>query len=341
MVSTLPDTKRTAIAEKLADVRAFQNLIIANEQKLMEEVDDAELRDRLQKMLEDDHKNLGIVETVITAYGIQAKPKETVKEAVKVTQNLMQGSELTLFEKVEKLELLKHTQVISGLVIHKAAQVVGKDIQQAIIPLNTVNFENRTHEEQLKGFLEVLGTRELTGQDSDSGVWAGVQDALAALSGIFGSAVAQSSDQSDMKIQDVLRMDHQKVNTLFSEILNTNDSQKIQELFTQLDQDLSIHAEAEEQVLYPKVRQYYDDTQELYDQQAEAKVVLKEIELLDCSSEEFKVKIKQLQESINAHIRQEENELFSAIRNNFNIEQQQQLSTEFKEAKKQLQIKLA
>lgn len=341
MVSTLPDTKRTAIAEKLADVRAFQNLIIANEQTLMEEVEDAELRDRLQKMLEDDHKNLGIVETVITAYGIQAKPKETVKEAVKETQNLMQGSELTLFEKVEKLELLKHTQVISGLVIHKAAQVVGKDIQQVIIPLNTVNFENRTHEEQLKGFLEVLGTRELTGQDSDSGVWAGVQDALAALSGIFGSAVTQSSDQSDMKIQDVLRMDHQKINTLFSEILNSNDSQKSQELFIQLDQDLSVHAEAEEQVLYPKVRQYYDDTQELYDQQAEAKVVLKEIELLDCSSEEFKTKIKQLQESINTHIRQEENELFSAIRNNFNIEQQQQLATEFKEAKKQLQTKLA
>lgn len=341
MVSTAPDIKRAAIAEKLADIRAFQNLIIANEQTLIGEFEDTELHDRLQKILEDDRKNLGIVETVITAYGIQSKPKETVKDAVQQSQKLIQGSELTLFEKVAQLELLKHAQVISGLVIHKAAQVVGKDVAQAIVPLNTVNFENRAHQEQLKGFLEVLGTRELTGQDADSGVWAGVQDALAALSGIVGSAVTQSSEQSDLKIQDVLRIDHQKVNTLFSEILKSDNFQKNGEFFGQLAQDLAVHSEVEEQVIYPKVRQFYDDTQELYDQQEEAKVVLKEIESLDFASEEFKAKVKQLQEAVGDHIRQEESELFAAIRKNFSIEQQQQLATEFKEAKKQLQTKLA
>ena len=341
MVSTVPDTKRTAIAEKLADIRAFQNLIIANEQMLINKFDDSELHDRLEKMLEDDRKNLGIVETVITSYGIESKPKETVKEAIQQSQQLTKGNDLTLFEKVAQLELLKHSQVISGLVIHKAAQVVGKDIEQAIVPLNTVNFENRAHQEQLKGFLEVLGTRELTGQDAQSGVWAGVQDALAALSGIVGSAVTQSSDQKDLKIQDVLRMDHQKVNTLFTEILDSNDLQKNQEFFSQLAQDLSVHSEAEEQVIYPQVRQFYNDTQELYDQQAEAKVVLKEIESLDSGSDAFHNKVKQLKDAVNDHIRQEESELFSAIRNNFTVEQQQQLATDFKEAKKQLQAKLA
>ncbi|ELR98484.1 hemerythrin domain-containing protein [Gloeocapsa sp. PCC 73106] len=341
MVTTQTDSKRSAIAEKLADVRAFQNLIIANEEMLISKFEDPELHDRLQKMLEDDQKNLGVVETVITAYGIQAKPKEKVVEAVQQYQKLMQDPELTLYEKVAQLELLKHTQVISGLIIHKAAQVVGKDIAQAIVPLNTVNFENRAHQEQLKGFLEVLGTRELTGQDADSSVWAGVQDALAALSGIVGSVVTQSSDQSDLKIQDVLRIDHQKVNTLFSEILKSDDMQKNREFFGQLAQDLSVHSEAEEQVVYPKVRQFYDDTQELYDQQSEAKVLLKEIETLAVGSDQFKLKLKELQDAIDAHVRQEEGKLFAAIRNNFSVEQQQQLATEFKEAKKQLQTKLA
>lgn len=51
----------------------------------------------------------------------------------------------------------------------------------AIGPLNQVNFKNRAHQEQLKGVMEVLGTRELTGKDPDQSVWARTQDAVAAL----------------------------------------------------------------------------------------------------------------------------------------------------------------
>jgi hypothetical protein len=91
----------------------------------------------------------------------------------------MEGSELTLFEKVSQHELLKHKQTMTGLLIHKAAQVVGADIEAAIAPLNAVNFENRAHQEQLKGILEVLGVRELTGQEPYQGLWGRVQDAVA------------------------------------------------------------------------------------------------------------------------------------------------------------------
>jgi hypothetical protein len=38
---------------------------------------------------------------------------------------------------------------MTGLLIHKAAQVVGADIEAAIAPLNAINFENRAHQEQL------------------------------------------------------------------------------------------------------------------------------------------------------------------------------------------------
>jgi len=80
----------------------------------------------------------------------------------------MKGSELTSFEKVFQHELLKHKQTMTGLVIHKAAQVVGADIEAAITS-NTINFENRAHQEQLKGILEILGVRELTGLEPDQG----------------------------------------------------------------------------------------------------------------------------------------------------------------------------
>jgi hemerythrin superfamily protein len=55
--------------------------------------------------------------------------------------------------------------------------------------LNTVNFEGRAHQEQLKGMLEQVGVREMTGQDADQGLWGRVQDAVAAFSGVAGSVV--------------------------------------------------------------------------------------------------------------------------------------------------------
>jgi hemerythrin superfamily protein len=342
MVSTLDDTKRNAIAIKLADLKALQQLVLQNEEQLLKQGLDAEISDRIRDFISDDQKNLGVLETVIGQYGIQAQPKQTVREFIDKAQKLFQGSELSLYEKVSQHELLKHQLVISGLIVHKAAQKVGADVLLAIAPLNTVNFENRAHQEQLKGILEILGVRELTGQEADQGIWARVQDALAAVSGVVGSAVTQSSDKKDLNIQDLIRADHSKVNTLFLELLQTNDLQKIQEYFGQIYKDLTAHSEAEEEVVYPRVRAFYGaaNTQELYDEQAQAKRELDAIKALSPSSPQFKEKIKELREAIRDHITQEESTLFAAIRNNLTTEQTEQWATDFKAAKKRIQERL-
>ncbi|MDF5726097.1 MAG: hemerythrin domain-containing protein [Rhizonema sp. PD37] len=342
MVATLDDNKRSAIAVKLADVKALQQLFIENEQQFLKELNDPEVRDSIQNMLNDDKKNLGILETVISQYGIQAEPKETFLEMVKKVHELMQGSKLSLYEKVFQHELLKHQQVMSGIIIHKSAQTVGADVLLAITPLNTVNFENRAHQEQLKGILEILGVRELTGQDADQGIWARVQDGMAALSGVLGSVVTQNTDKKDMNVQDAIRIDHAKVNTLFTELLASNDPQKLQEYFGQIYKDLNVQVEAKEQVIYPKVRPFYGEheTQELYEEQAQMKRMLEEIKASNPSSSQFKDKIKQLMDVFGDHIRQEESTMFAAIRNNFSTEQSEELTTAFKAAKVNLQEKM-
>ena len=343
MVSTLDDTKRVSIAMKLASIKAIQALLIENEQLFLSKVSDQKIRERFQSMLEDDQKNLGVLETVIVQYGVPSEPKDTIQEMASKISQLMSGDKLSLYEKVFQHELLKHQQVMSGLIVHKAAQKVGADVEAAIAPLNTINFENRAHQEQLKGVLEVLGVRELTGQEADQGIWARVQDAVAAVSGIAGSAVTQSSNKSDMNVQDVIRMDHQKVNVLFAEIEKSDDPQKIEEYFGQLYKDLTVHAKAEEQVVYPAVRSLYgeDNVQELYDEQAEMAVILDQIKATAPNSEAFKQQIKQLKDIVMDHVRQEESTLFATIRDNFSSEQSERLATEFKAAKEKLQKQLA
>src|SRR4028119_2324034 len=339
MVQTLNDTKRSAIGMELADMRVLQNLLISNEEKLISAIDDQDIRKRLQDMLEDDRKNMGVLETVIVQYGIQAEPRDTVKQWAEKIQQLMEGSALSLYQKVSQHELLKHNQTMTGLLIHKCAQVVGADIEVAIAPLNTVNFENRAHQEQLKGVLEILGVRELTGQDPDQGVWARVQDAMAAMTGIIGGAVTRTKDE--MNITEIITMDHRKTDTLFMEIASTDDPQKLQEFFGQLYKDLSVHAEAEEQVVYPAVRSYYGNTQELFDEQAQMKQMLAQIKALNPTASNFKEQIKQLQAAVQDHVRQEENDMFPQIRRNLSEAQMEQMATQFKEAKSTMQQEMA
>jgi hemerythrin superfamily protein len=341
MSIALEDSKRTAIASKLAGIKEVQNLLISNEEKLISACSDQEIRDRLSKMLDDDKKNLGVLDTMMVQYGVKGKPKETVTMMVDEVSKLMDGSELTVYEKVAHHESLKHEQFMAGYLLHKAAQVIGADVEAALTPLNTVNFENRAHEEQLKGVIELLGVRELTGQEAKQGLWARVQDSVAAFSGVVGSVVTQNSDKSDMNIQDVLRMDHNKVSMLFTEIQNSNDPKKIEEYFAQIYKDLSVHSAAEEQVVYPAVRPFYGDTQQLYDEQAQMKTMLEEIKSMNSSDSNFKAKVERLKNAVQEHVRQEESEMFAAIRNNCSDEQHEHLATQFKSAKNKLQQQLA
>ena len=342
MVVTLDDTKRNAIAGKLANLKAIQQLIIENEQSFLRESSDSEISKRFQDILNDDQKNLGIIDTVIVQYGIQCGMTKPVTQLIEKVRGLMKGSELSLYEKVFQHELLKHQQVMSGLIIHKAGQKVGADVMAAIAPLNTINFENRAHQDQLKGILEILGVRELTGQDADQGIWARVQDAVASFSGVVGSAVSQNSDKQDMNIQDILRLDHNKVNILFTELQQSNDPQKIQEYFGQIYKDLTAHAEAEEEVVYPRVRAFYGEakTQKLYDEQAQQKRLLQEIRGIHPAAAEFKNKVRQLADNFMDHVREEENTMFATIRNNLTSQQTEQIGTDFKAAKSRIQQRL-
>ncbi len=336
MTVQLEDNKRTAIAVKLAGMKALQNLLIANEQILVEACPDREITNRFEDILRDDRKNLGIIETVIVQYGIKAEPKPIVQQEIEEVEKMMQDSELTLFEKVAKHELLTHTQAMAGVLVHKAAQVVGADIAVAIAPLNGVNFENRGHEEQLKGIMESLSTLELTGKPSDNGLWSRVQDTIAALSGIAGSIINRKDDE--MNICDVIRLDHTKVNSLFAQIKATNEPQKLEEHFGQLYQDLSTHSEAEEQVVYPALKPYYQDIQNLYDEQAEMKQMLEQIKAMDTDqTEDFKAAVERLMTAVGAHVREEEQDMFPRIQDSFGDEQLKHMGAEFISAKSQIQ----
>lgn len=332
----LEDHKRTAIAVKLADMQATQNLLISSDQALIIACPDRNISNRLEGLLRDDQKNLGIIDTAIVQYGIKAEPRLTVVKMIELAKEAMVNSSLSLFEKIAEHELLNHSQAIAGLLIHKAAQTVGADIAIAIAPLNTVNSDNRNHQEQLKGIMEMLSSIELTGQAADQSLWDMVQDAIAVVSEITVGIVRHNDEE--ITIHDLIRIDHAKVNALFKQLQNSNNPRKLADCYEQLYKDLMTHAVAVEEVLCPLVRPYHDEMQKLYNEQSKMKLLLNQIKDLDPQQiDDFKTAMGSLMIVVQEHVNREENNMFSRLESNLSDEQQKRLAIDFHAAKSRIQ----
>ena len=186
MESTLM-SDMTTLATKLADLKLFQNVLIECGQKLMTETEDSTIRERLEKIVNSDRQNLPPIEEAISKSGLTAESRDITQKHAEAVKQMMSGDELTTYDKFFQFELLKHQQTMTGLVIHKVAQSLNDELQDAMESLNKVNFENRAHQEVLKGVLYFVGTREIAGQEPDMGLWASVEQGIAALKGAVDS----------------------------------------------------------------------------------------------------------------------------------------------------------
>ena len=187
MAATLEATQKKAIATKLADMKALQNLMISNEQKLLKmSADSKKVTETLNKMLEDDYQSLNGINEAMIELNMSADASETVMNMVEKIESIMSENHLDLYEKFMQHEGLKHQLVMTGLLIHKSAQATDGILQKLIDSINKVNFKNRAHQEQLKGAIYYYGVRQLVGKEPEEGIWAAAEDAIAALKGAFG-----------------------------------------------------------------------------------------------------------------------------------------------------------
>ncbi len=116
----------------------------------------------------------------------------------------------------------------------------------------------------------------------------------------------------------LLKEDHEKVKKLFKEYESLGEKalSKKKDIADKILMELEIHAEIEEQIFYPRVKEATEDEdikKLIYESFEEHKIVktlvaeLKESEEID---EVFEAKMKVLRESVEHHIKEEQTELF-------------------------------
>jgi hemerythrin-like domain-containing protein len=111
---------------------------------------------------------------------------------------------------------------------------------------------------------------------------------------------------------NLLKADHRKVEELFSQLESASGQAKMR-VFEQIKMELELHTHIEEKIFYPaleKPKQTHDLTLEAYEEHDVVKKLLREMSKAKSANEEWEAQAKVLQENVEHHVEEEENELF-------------------------------
>lgn len=110
----------------------------------------------------------------------------------------------------------------------------------------------------------------------------------------------------------MLKADHKKVKALFAEFEDAT-ARKREDLARTAIQDLEVHAELEEALIYPAIRAGIADAEVMNEAKEEhhlVHVLIAELKALEPSDDAFKAKFSVLGELVKHHVKEEEGEMF-------------------------------
>jgi hemerythrin superfamily protein len=126
----------------------------------------------------------------------------------------------------------------------------------------------------------------------------------------------QKTSQAKDSALSLLQQDHREVEAFFEEFETTPGDQAKEALALKICLALQVHAQIEEEIFYPAVRDVVEN-RELLDEaiveHAAAKQLIAEIESMEVGDQLREAKVKVLGEQIRHHVQEEENELFPQV----------------------------
>ncbi len=138
----------------------------------------------------------------------------------------------------------------------------------------------------------------------------------------------------------IIKADHRKLEKLFKdyEDLGEKAYKKKEDVSREIITTLTIHAEMEEKILYPKLKPRFKKendflVNEAYVEHGIAKELLSAIESMNPEHEYYDAKVKVLGEIVAHHVKEEENELLPLVKKEFNEEELQEMGIQMKEFK--------
>jgi len=135
----------------------------------------------------------------------------------------------------------------------------------------------------------------------------------------------------------ILKKDHQKASALFEQIESEDKVSDREALFNDLKEHLERHSELEEMVLYPMLEDKElttDLAEESYDDHEEMRDLLDHLDMLEKDDPEWISLFRQLRETVEHHVDEEESDLFPKARKALSRYELEDLSNQLLQKKK-------
>lgn len=128
---------------------------------------------------------------------------------------------------------------------------------------------------------------------------------------------APTTSTKSQEATALLRADHKLVDALFDEYEKARSATKKKALVAQICQELTVHAQIEEEVFYPQVQEALNDHElvpEAIVEHATLKDLIAQIEDAEPDEELYDARVKVLSEYVKHHVKEEQNELFPKVK---------------------------
>lgn len=115
----------------------------------------------------------------------------------------------------------------------------------------------------------------------------------------------------------LLRADHKLVASLFEQYESAKTVTKKKALVAQICQELTVHAQIEEEIFYPQVQDALNDHElvpEAVVEHATLKALIAQIEDAEPDNEMYDAKVKVLSEYVQHHVKEEQTEIFPKVK---------------------------
>lgn len=115
----------------------------------------------------------------------------------------------------------------------------------------------------------------------------------------------------------LLRADHKAVALLFEQYESAKSATKKKALVAQICMELTVHAQIEEEIFYPQVKDALNDKElipEATVEHATLKELIAQLEDGEPDDELYDAKVKVLSEYVSHHVKEEQNEIFPKVK---------------------------
>lgn len=115
----------------------------------------------------------------------------------------------------------------------------------------------------------------------------------------------------------LLRADHKLVSDLFAHFESARSTEKKQSLALEICQELTVHAQIEEEIFYPAIETVLKDKSLVPEAKVEhetLKHLISQIEKESVGTELYDAKVKVLSEYVKHHVKEEQTEIFPKVK---------------------------